>query len=72
MQKLLKTINFNAPVDVHLADNLIPFLGVVGGSIKVEEVSEHTKTNIYVTEKFLDVKFEIKDNIITQPAEYQS
>ena len=56
-----------APVDSHLADNLIPFMGLFGGKIKVSEITRHTLTNIYVTEKFLDVKFELDEekNIIS-------
>jgi RNA 3'-phosphate cyclase len=58
-EQLLKEINTSAPVDIHLADNLIPFLGVVGGSIKVTEISDHTLANIYVTELFIEKKFKI-------------
>ena len=50
-----------AAVDVHLADQLIPYMGLAGsGSFTVREVSEHTSTNIWVVEQFLDVKFGIK------------
>lgn len=48
-----------APVDFHLADQLIPLLGIVGGEIQVEDITNHTLTNIYVTEQFLDVKFKV-------------
>ncbi|MBU1704482.1 MAG: RNA 3'-terminal phosphate cyclase [Nanoarchaeota archaeon] len=60
---LLKELN--APVDSHMADNLIPFLALFGGSIKVSQLTEHTKTNIYVSEQFLGKIFEVKDNLIT-------
>jgi len=51
-----------AAVDVHLADQLIPYMGLAGGgSFTVREVSEHTKTNIWVVEQFLDVEFSIKE-----------
>ena len=63
-KKLIHEIESNAPVDAHLADNLIPLLGIVGGKFKASAISDHTKTNIYVTEKFLDVKFEVGDNVI--------
>ncbi|MCX8146842.1 MAG: RNA 3'-terminal phosphate cyclase [Candidatus Woesearchaeota archaeon] len=58
-ERLLNEISYNAPVDEHLADNLIPLLGLFGGKIKVAKISNHALTNIYVVEKFLDVKFEI-------------
>jgi len=64
-KNLLETINTDACVDRFLADNLIPFMAFFGGSIKVEEITEHTKTNIDVVERFLPVKFQIEDHIIT-------
>lgn len=66
-KQLHKSILSGAPVDAHLSDNLVPFLGVVGGAIKVSEISRHTLTNIYVTEKFLNKKFAVdkKNNIIS-------
>ncbi|MBU1199319.1 MAG: RNA 3'-terminal phosphate cyclase [Nanoarchaeota archaeon] len=63
---LMKFINSDAAVDPYLADQLIPFMAVAGtGLIKTTEVSKHVKSNIYVAEKFCDVKFTIQDNIIT-------
>lgn len=61
-EKLIKEINSKAPVDLHTADSLIPFLAVAKGSIKVSEITLHTRTNIWVCEQFLDVKFEIDNN----------
>ncbi|MFA6072712.1 MAG: RNA 3'-terminal phosphate cyclase [Candidatus Woesearchaeota archaeon] len=57
--KLKTQITKNIPVDEYLTDQLIPFLGVVGGSIITENISNHSLSNIYVTEKFCDKKFEI-------------
>jgi RNA 3'-terminal phosphate cyclase (GTP) len=62
-QELLKEIS--GPVDEFLADNLIPFLGVFGGQMKVTNVSDHTKANIYVVESFLDVKFDVSDDVVS-------
>jgi RNA 3'-terminal phosphate cyclase (ATP) len=51
-----------AAVDVHLADQLIPYMGLArGGSFTVREVSGHTKTNIWVVEQFLGVEFRIEE-----------
>jgi RNA 3'-terminal phosphate cyclase (GTP) len=58
---LLTTHNFGAPVDEHLADMLIPFLGLFGGEIHVEKITDHVKTNIYVVEKFLGKKFVVDE-----------
>ncbi len=60
-EKLIQEIRSKAPVDEHLADNLIPYLAIAGGSIKVSKISNHVRTNIYTVEKFLDVKFKIDE-----------
>jgi RNA 3'-phosphate cyclase len=62
---LLLAVSSGAAVDKHLADQLIPFMALCGGIIKTSEITEHAKSNIYVAEKFLDVKFEIKGNLIS-------
>ena len=61
-EMLVREINSGATVDKHLADQLIPFMGLAEGNsgCKVSELTNHTKTNIWVTEKFLDRKFEVK------------
>lgn len=61
-KKLLAEMQTKAPVDQHTADNLIPLLGLVKGKIKVSKITEHTYTNISVTEQFLDVKFKVDEN----------
>jgi RNA 3'-terminal phosphate cyclase (GTP) len=61
--QLNNAIASGAPVDRHLADQLIPLLGIVCGEIAVQEITKHTLTNIYVTELFLDVKFEIDEKL---------
>ncbi len=60
-QKLQKEIESRAPIDEHTADHLIPLLGLVKGAIHVSTVSEHTKTNIAITEQFLGVTFDIDE-----------
>lgn len=63
-EKLLKEIN--APVDSHLADNLIPLMAMCKPSkIKTTQITLHARTNIWVVEQFLGKTFEIKENTIT-------
>ena len=51
-----------ASVDVHLADQLIPYMALAGdSSYTVRELSPHTITNIWAAEQFLDIKFKIKE-----------
>ncbi|MFH1294687.1 MAG: RNA 3'-terminal phosphate cyclase [Candidatus Aenigmatarchaeota archaeon] len=58
---LLKEIKSGAAVDKHLADQLLPFMAMAGeGLLMASEISDHTMTNMWVVEKFLDVKFSTK------------
>jgi RNA 3'-phosphate cyclase len=59
---LLEELNSNASVDKHLADQLIPFMASSKGksSYLVRELTNHAKTNIWVTEKFIERKFKVK------------
>ncbi len=61
-EKLLKEIEREAPIDSHLGDMLIPYLAVADGKskIKVTELTLHLLSNITVTEKILNVKFEVE------------
>jgi RNA 3'-phosphate cyclase len=64
-RKLAEAIESGAGADVHLADQLIQFMGLLPGSeIDAERISEHTNTNIYVVEKFLQVGFKVTDRRI--------
>lgn len=66
-EKLLAQINSGAACDEHMEDNLIPYLGFFGGKIKVAKMTNHTKTNIYTTEQFIDKKFRVDEvkNVIS-------
>jgi RNA 3'-terminal phosphate cyclase len=58
-QKLRHTLSTEATVDIHLADNLIPLLALVGGQIRTVGISDHIRANMYVCERFLDVRFKV-------------
>ncbi|MBW2981127.1 RNA 3'-terminal phosphate cyclase [Candidatus Woesearchaeota archaeon] len=65
---LIKEIESKASVDSHLADQILPFLALTKDSrIKVSEITNHCRTNIYVIEQFLGKLFEIdeKEKIIS-------
>lgn len=63
-QTLLDEIHSPASVDVHLADQLIPYMGLAGsGAFTTREISQHCLTNIHVTEQMLDVRFSINEII---------
>lgn len=63
-KKLIDRINRGGCVDTNLADQLIPYIAIWGGKIKTGEVSMHTKTNMWVAEKLLNVGFDIHKNVI--------
>lgn len=50
----------SAPVDRHLADNLIPLLALCGSEMEVAEVTSHVLTNIEVVKVFLGECIEVK------------
>jgi len=60
-EKLLDTLRTDAALDVHLADNLIPLLALVGGNLKTARITDHIRANIYVCERFLEVEFKVNE-----------
>jgi RNA 3'-terminal phosphate cyclase (ATP) len=44
-------------VDIYAADQLIPYLAILGGIITVRELSLHAKTNLWLAEQFIEKKF---------------
>ncbi len=61
-QKLIEQIKSNAPIDEYAADQLIPYMALVGkGKIKASNITDHCRTNIWVTERFMPVKFHIDE-----------
>jgi RNA 3'-phosphate cyclase len=63
-KRLVGLIKAGATVDAHLSDMLIPFMALASGRsiIKPPQLTLHARTNIWITERFLPVKFEIKEN----------
>ncbi|MBW2969963.1 RNA 3'-terminal phosphate cyclase [Candidatus Woesearchaeota archaeon] len=65
-QKLLTEIKSGAPIDSHLADNLIPLMALCKPSkIKTSQMTSHAKTNMWVVEQFLGKTFKTENNTIT-------
>ena len=64
----MKEISSEAPLDNYLADQLLKYLTVLPGSkIRTSSITGHTKSNLYVIEKFLGncVIVDEKENIIS-------
>lgn len=47
-------------VDRYLADQLVPYLALAGGSYTAPEVSKHASTNIWTATRFLDVDISVE------------
>jgi RNA 3'-phosphate cyclase len=64
-ETLINELKTGAPVDRHQADMLIPYTAIANGksTFQVSELTQHTVTNIYVIEQFLNVKFNVKGNL---------
>jgi RNA 3'-terminal phosphate cyclase (ATP) len=58
-EEMISEMASDAVVDVHLADQLIPYIALAGGSYTVREVSMHAKTNIWTARHFLDREIKI-------------
>lgn len=62
-EQLLKELNAESPVDVHLADMLVPFVGLANGcsTYLTRRVTGHIETNVWLTNKILDTKIRFKE-----------
>jgi RNA 3'-terminal phosphate cyclase (ATP) len=60
---MISELNSNAPVDVHMADQIIPYLAFHGGKVLAPNFSNHARTNIHVVNQF-GFKLKTKDNLI--------
>ncbi len=65
--QLIKEIRSGAPVDKHLADQLLPFFSLISSEIHTSELTPHTLTNINTISYFLGDIFKIDkiNSIIT-------
>jgi RNA 3'-terminal phosphate cyclase (ATP) len=53
-EEMISEMDSKADVDVRLADQLIPYIAMAGGSFTVREISMHARTNIWTAGHFLD------------------
>ncbi|MCS7096039.1 MAG: RNA 3'-terminal phosphate cyclase [Candidatus Bathyarchaeota archaeon] len=61
-EKLLAELSSKATVDTHLADMLVPYIALAEGksAYLTRNFSDHLETNIWLAEKFLNVKFKVE------------
>jgi RNA 3'-terminal phosphate cyclase (ATP) len=62
---LLRFLGSKAALDPHLGDQILIYLAMIPGShrLTVSEVTEHLLTNVWVTEQFLPVRFEVRGGL---------
>jgi RNA 3'-phosphate cyclase len=64
VDELMADHRSGATVDTHLADQLIPFMALASGPsvFLVRDLTEHTRTNMWVVEQFTDANFTISED----------
>ena len=62
---LIQQLKTGAAVDLHLADQLIPYLALAAGTSRITAASltSHALTNVELVEKILGTKFEVRGEI---------
>ncbi len=67
-KELLYHISRGAAVDKYIGDQIIPYMAIAGKSnVKTAELTLHAVTNIFVTEKIMEKKFDV-DGEVGEPA----
>jgi RNA 3'-terminal phosphate cyclase (GTP) len=62
-EALIMELDSGAPLDRHMADQIVPYLALTGGSVRVSEITEHARTNVGIVNEFgFDVG--IEENLI--------
>jgi len=61
-RSILTELHALSTVDVHLADQLVPYLALAAGNseMRVREMTKHLETNLYITQQFLEVNFTVQ------------
>lgn len=63
-REILFHISKGAALDKYMGDQIIPYMAIAGNSkVKTAELTLHAVTNVYITEKLLEKKFNLKCNI---------
>lgn len=61
-EEIVAELRSPCAVDVHLADQLIPYLALAGGSFTVREITMHARTNIWTAGHFLDRRISVAED----------
>jgi len=64
--EIISELKSDATVDVHLADQLIPYLALVGGRYTTRDISMHTRTNIWTAKHFLKRQINVLEGTVCE------
>lgn len=56
-------MNSKCTLDIHAADQFLPYMALAQGEsvFLARELSKHARTNMWLVEQFLDVKFRVEE-----------
>ncbi len=62
-RSLHEEMHTEAPLDAHMADQILPYVALAGGRsrARTSTITDHCRTNIWVIEKFLPVRFSVDE-----------
>ncbi|ODS36377.1 MAG: RNA 3'-terminal-phosphate cyclase [Candidatus Altiarchaeales archaeon WOR_SM1_86-2] len=64
-EDLIREIKSDAPLDMHMADQIIPYLALAKGKVKASRITRHARTNVLVVNQFgFDVGIDEDENVI--------
>ncbi|MFB3764412.1 MAG: RNA 3'-terminal phosphate cyclase [Methanotrichaceae archaeon] len=64
--EIVPELRSDAAVDVHLADQLIPYLAIAGGRYTTREISMHTRTNVWTARHFLERAISVSEGEVCE------
>lgn len=62
-ERFIEEISSGAALDSHMGDQIIPYLALAGGKVDVSRITEHTRTNVEIVNRF-GFEVRIKDRTI--------
>ncbi len=65
-ENLREELDSESSVDIHMADQLIPYMGYLDGEsfFKARKITQHMKTNIEITKELLNTEFIVEENVV--------
>lgn len=58
-ESLRASLDAGAPLDTTISDMVVPFLALAGGTVEVQEVTDHVEANVRVVREFVDKEIRV-------------